>query len=254
LKRGVYILPNLITTGTIFGGFYAAVAIMKGNLKVACWAIFFAMVMDALDGKVARLSEATSSFGVQYDSLCDLVAFGVAPAMLLYFWALSRLGRTGWMLAFLYLTCGALRLARFNVQASHGPNTKSFTGLPIPAAAAVVATTYLFTHGGGAVHASATKFEVLLVAAIALCTAMLMVSNIPYVAFKEGIFNRRYPFMVLFCVILGVAVVLSEPTISLWVLAVGYASWGPVAWLVKGRRRAVGEDAVCSAEAEESQK
>ncbi len=250
MKRGVYILPNLITTGTIFGGFYASVAVLKGNLEVACWAIILSMIMDALDGKVARLTSATSSFGVQYDSLCDLVAFGVAPALLLYFWALERLGRAGWMLSFLYLTCGALRLARFNVQASHGPNTKSFTGLPIPAAAAVVATTYIFTHNS--VHIGAPKLEVLLVAVIAICTALLMVSNIPYVAFKEGIFNRRYPFIVLFCVILGIAVVLSEPKISLWIMAMIYASWGPVMWIAKGRKQAIINKTSCKVETEET--
>ncbi len=229
MRRGVYILPNLITTGTIFGGLYSAIAVLKGNLEVASWAIIFAMVMDALDGKVARMTGATSSFGVQYDSLCDLVAFGLAPALLAYAWALGRLGRTGWMLAFLYLTCGALRLARFNVQASHGPNTKSFTGLPIPGAAAVVATSYIFTHK--VVSIPSPQVEVLVVAAMVLCLAILMVSNVPYVAFKEGLFKRRYPFIVLFVVILGVVVVLSEPKVSLWVMAVSYALWGPASWL-----------------------
>ncbi len=248
MKRGVYILPNLITTGTIFGGLYAAIAVFKGDLMTASWAVIFSMFMDALDGKVARITGATSSFGVQYDSLCDLVAFGVAPALLAYGWALERLGRAGWMLAFLYLTCGALRLARFNVQASHGPNTKSFTGLPIPAAAAVVVTTYIFTHS--VVSISSAKLEVVIVAVLSVCTALLMVSNIPYLAFKEGLLNRRYPFIVLFCVILGIVVVLSEPKVSLWVMAISYASWGPLSW-AWGKRR--GSEATVEVELEEEE-
>ena len=246
MKRGVYILPNLITTGTMFGGVYAIIAVLKGHLEVACWAVIFAMFMDALDGKVARLTGATSSFGVQYDSLCDLVAFGVAPALIAYAWALGRLGRVGWTLAFLYLTCGALRLARFNVQAAHGPNTKSFTGLPIPAAAAVISTSYIFTHSVASIPNQ--KGEALIVAILALRTAMLMVSNLPYAAFKEGLLNRRYPFIVLFCVILGIVVVLSEPRVSLWVLAISYALWGPVSWMWRVKRGKVSDSSPCEVE------
>ena len=134
LKRGVYILPNLVTTGSLFAGFYGIVATMNGNYNLAAWFILISAIFDGLDGKVARLTGTTSRFGVEYDSLADLVAFGVAPGLLMYAWALKPFGKLGWLAAFLYVVCGALRLARFNVQVDT-VESKRFVGLPIPAAA-----------------------------------------------------------------------------------------------------------------------
>ena len=138
LKRGVYLLPNLVTTGGLFAGFYGIVATMKGDYQLAAWFILISAVFDALDGKVARLTGTTSRFGVEYDSLVDLVSFGVAPGLLMYSWALQPFGKFGWLAAFLYVVCGALRLARFNIQVNT-VESRRFVGLPVPAAAGMVA-------------------------------------------------------------------------------------------------------------------
>ena len=142
--RGVFLLPNLITTGSLFAGFYAIVAAMDGRFYAAAWAILVSLILDGLDGRVARMTKSTSGFGVQYDSLADLVAFGVAPGILVYLWALKHFKQFGWVATFLFVVCGALRLARFNVQqGSFDP--RYFNGLPIPAAAMMVATAMAFT-------------------------------------------------------------------------------------------------------------
>ena len=142
MKRGVYILPNLFTTGNLFCGFWSIISVFQEKYFYAAVAILLASVFDALDGKVARLSGATTKFGVQYDSLADLVSFGIAPALLAFSWALRPYGRFGWLAAFLFVVCGALRLARFNVQTASG-EVKYFKGLPIPAAASMIALTIL---------------------------------------------------------------------------------------------------------------
>ena len=139
LRKGVYILPNLFTTGTLFAGYYSIVSAMNGQYEKAAWFILIATVFDGLDGQVARMTNTTSRFGVEYDSLADLVAFGVAPGLLMYSWALTTFGKLGWLAAFLYVVCGALRLARFNVQVET-VESKRFVGLPIPSAAWMVAS------------------------------------------------------------------------------------------------------------------
>ncbi len=155
--RGVYLLPNLITSGSLFGGFYAIVAAMDGRFYAAAWAILVSMILDGLDGRVARMTKTTSGFGVQYDSLADLVAFGVAPGILAYLWALKDFKQFGWAAAFLFVVCGALRLARFNVQqGSFDP--RYFNGLPIPAAAMMVATTVAFYHEMGEMAPQGSRF------------------------------------------------------------------------------------------------
>ena len=148
LRRGVYLLPNLLTTGGLFAGFYSIVATMNGNYLVAGWFVLIAAVFDGLDGKVARMTNTTSKFGVEYDSLADLVAFGVAPGLMMYAWALKPFGKLGWLAAFLYVVCGALRLARFNVQITT-VESKRFVGLPIPAAAGMAASLVIFFHHMG---------------------------------------------------------------------------------------------------------
>ncbi|MFA5700406.1 MAG: CDP-diacylglycerol--serine O-phosphatidyltransferase, partial [Desulfuromonas sp.] len=180
LRKGVYILPNLITTGGLFAGFYGIIASMQQAYHVAAWFILISAVFDVLDGKIARLTGTTSRFGVEYDSLSDLVAFGVAPGILMYSWALEPFGRLGWLAAFLYVVCGALRLARFNVQANT-VESKNFVGLPIPAAACTVAAcVLLFYYLGGAGTIRMVSVVILIYA-----LAALMVSNITFYSFKD---------------------------------------------------------------------
>ena len=173
LRKGVYVLPSLITTGGLFAGFYSVIASLRGDFFVAAVAILVANVCDILDGRIARLTHTTSRFGIEYDSLADLVAFGVAPGILVYRWALEPWGSWGWLAASLYVTCGALRLARFNIQYDSAEK-RHFSGLPIPAAAEVIASTvllYCYLGGEGVTH----KHALLLLVTYGL--AGLMVSN-----------------------------------------------------------------------------
>jgi CDP-diacylglycerol--serine O-phosphatidyltransferase len=149
MKKGIYVLPNLFTTANLFAGFYSAIASMKGMYEIAAIAILIAVVLDSLDGRIARITHTTSRFGGEYDSLCDLVTFGVSPALLAYNWSLLAYGKWGWLAAFLFCVCGALRLARFNIQVSV-IDSRVFNGLPIPGGAAVIATAVLlFFYLGG---------------------------------------------------------------------------------------------------------
>lgn len=231
LRRGVYILPNLVTTGGLFAGFYGIVATMDGNYKLAAWFILVSAVFDVLDGKVARLTGTTSKFGMEYDSLADLVAFGVAPGLLMYSWALTSFGKFGWLAAFLYVVCGALRLARFNVQA-HTVESKRFIGLPIPAAAGMVAAcVLLFFYLGGA--GTIKQISVMLLIYV---LAFLMVSNFSYYSFKDPELVKRQPFSVLVIAIIFIIVIVAQPEIMLFTLGLLYIASGPTAALV-GRFR-----------------
>ncbi len=234
MKKGVYLFPNLFTTGNLFLGFYSIVASLKGRFDLAAWAIIGSMFFDMLDGKVARLMRATSSFGVQYDSLADLVSFGVAPGLLAYNWTLSPLGRVGWLIAFLFLTCGALRLARFNVQAGGGEGKGNFQGLPIPAAAAAVATTYLFISG---VHLFLPyRLVMAWVAVLMVALAFLMVSNVEYKAFKEVDPARRHPFGMLFLAVVLIFILAAEPHVSFFLFAMVYVFSGPLLFLLSSKK------------------
>jgi len=223
VRRGVHLLPNLLTSGSLFGGFYAIVAAFKGDYLIAAVAIFIAIFFDGVDGKVARLTKTTSRFGVEYDSLSDLVAFGVAPAVLVFTWALQPYGRFGWLAAFLYVACGALRLARFNVQLDT-VEPRSFRGLPIPMAAAVIAATVLLLHHLG--ETGETKHLVLLLMIYFL--AFLMVSNIHYPSFKNLELLKRKPFNALVAMTLTIVVVVAEPAIMLFIISSVYLLLGPV--------------------------
>ena len=223
MRRGVYILPNLFTTGNLFCGFWSIISVFDDKFFYAAVAILLASVFDALDGKVARLSGATSKFGVQYDSLADLVSFGIAPALLAFSWALRPYGRFGWLAAFLFVVCGALRLARFNVQTASG-EVKYFKGLPIPAAASMIALTILlYLHLAEKVWG---KDIVILVMIYIL--AFLMVSNIRYFSFKELDLAKRKPFSLFIFVVLSMIVIIMEPTIVLFGFALSYIFSGPV--------------------------
>jgi len=226
MKKGIYVLPNLFTTASLFSGFYSIIASMKGLYEVAAIAILVAAVLDALDGRIARMTNTTSKFGAEYDSLADLVSFGVAPAIMAYTWSLFAFGRWGWLVSFLFVTCGALRLARFNIQIGI-IDSKVFNGLPIPGAAAVVATGVLIYYKlGGVGH-----FNHLLVLISVMVLALFMVSNIKYYSFKDLNFFARKPFMSFVLIICVLIIVVAEPQIMIFTFTAGYSLSGPV-WLI----------------------
>jgi len=232
VRRGVYLLPNLLTTGGLFAGFYSIVATMNGNYLLAGWFVLIAAVFDGLDGKVARMTGTTSRFGVEYDSLADLVAFGVAPGLMMYAWALKPFGKLGWLAAFLYVVCGALRLARFNVQITT-VESKRFVGLPIPAAAGMSASLVIFFHHMGGTG-TIKKVSVLLLIYV---LAALMVSNLRYYAFKDPELVRRQPFGFLVLAIIFIIVIVAQPEIMLFTLACAYVASGPVGSVVTRFRK-----------------
>lgn len=240
MAKGVYLLPNLVTSGGLFCGFYAIISTFKEEYRLAAIAILIALVFDALDGRVARITKSSSRFGVEYDSLSDVVAFGVAPGVLAYRWALEPWGVWGWLAASLYVICGALRLARFNVQADV-VDKQSFVGLPIPAAAGVIATTilmYYFLGGEGTTN----KHITLLLLIYAL--AGLMVSTIPYFSFKELPLGRRQPFWLLILGIILIQLTIAEPQLMLFGIFASYALSGPIRAVVRlGRGSVPGEGA-----------
>ena len=223
MKKGIYVLTNLFTTANLFCGFYAAIASMKGMYEIAAVAILIAVVMDSLDGRIARMTHTTSRFGGEYDSLCDLVTFGVAPSLLVYNWSLLAYGKWGWLGAFLFCVCGALRLARFNVQIGV-IDSRIFNGLPIPGAAAVMATgVLLFYYLGGN-----GRFSNLSVMIVVIAHSLFMVSSIKYYSFKDLNFFSRKPFMSFVLIVLILVIVLAEPQIMMFTFAFGYSLSGPV--------------------------
>ncbi len=234
MRKGVYILPNLFTTGNLFCGFWAIVSVFQEKFFFAAIAILLACVFDVLDGKVARLSGATSKFGVQYDSLADLVSFGVAPALLAYSWALRPYGRFGWLAAFLFVVCGALRLARFNVMSASG-ETKYFKGLPIPAAASMIALTILLYLR--LIETGWVKDIVILVMIYVL--AFLMVSSIRYSSFKELNLAKRKPFSIFMFVVLSMIVIVMEPVLVLFGFILLYIFSGPVSVVMAWHKKRV---------------
>jgi len=233
----VYVLPNLFTTANLFFGFYSVIASLKGMYETAAIAILVAVVLDSLDGRIARMTHTTSRFGGEYDSLCDLVSFGVAPAIMMYNWSLFSFGKWGWMVAFLFVVCGALRLARFNVQVGI-IDGRVFNGLPIPGGAAVLATfILLFYYLGG--EGRYPSFPIMLgVAAVAL----FMVSSIKYYSFKDLNYFSRKPFMSFVMIVLILVVIAAEPQIMLFTFAFGYSLTGP-AWallkLIRGTQKSL---------------
>ncbi len=221
-RRGVYLLPNLFTTGNLLSGFYAIIAVFNADYVSAAVAILVATVFDSLDGRVARMTKTTSKFGVEYDSLADLVSFGVAPGLLIYSWALTNYGRIGWVAAFLFVACGALRLARFNVQVGTVEN-RYFVGLPIPAAAGLLAATVLFDDH---ILRLGAEMKPLLIVVMTYVLAFLMVSNIRYWSFKGIGFRDRRPFQVLVAAVLVVMLVTAAPQVMLFALFALYAASG----------------------------
>ena len=239
IKRGIYILPNLFTTGSLFAGFYSLVASLNGNFSTAAMWIFASAIFDGLDGKVARMTGTTSKFGVEYDSLADLVAFGVTPALMVYAWALRPFGRVGWLAAFLFVACGALRLARFNVQVNT-VESKRFVGLPIPAAASMVAATVLLFH-----HFEwPSSFKRLAIITLIYLLAFLMVSSFRYYSFKDPELIKKQPFGFLVLAIVLLIVVAAEPVVMVFSVMLIYVISGPVAFVLTWPRRRRLEKAV----------
>ena len=232
LRKGVYLLPNLFTTGGLFCGFYASVTTLQGDFRVAATAILIALIFDTLDGRIARMTKTSSHFGAEYDSLSDLVAFGVAPGLLAYRWALEPWGAWGWLAAALYVVCGALRLARFNVQIGV-VDKESFVGLPIPAAATVIATTiWMYYYLGGA--GATSKHVTLLLLVYVL--AGLMISTIRYASFKDLNLRDRQPFGLLVVGIILLQLTIAEPQIMLFAITGVYVLSGPVGMVFRLRK------------------
>lgn len=231
-KKGIYILPNLFTSCSLFGGCYAIIAATQARFDAAAIAILISSILDGLDGKIARFTKTTSRFGIEYDSLSDLVAFGVAPGLLVFEWSLKPFGRFGWLAVFLYIICGALRLARFNVQSS-SIESRHFKGLPIPGAAILIATAVLFTNSLGGLERNLHIFVIVAIYVL----SFLMVSTIDYWSFKELELFKQKPFNVLVAFILVFVVVAYKPALTLFLLASLYVFSGPTLQLYHLVRR-----------------
>ncbi len=234
LGRGIYLLPNLFTTASLFSGFYAIVAGMNGHFENAAIAIFISMILDGLDGRVARMTNTQSAFGAEYDSLVDMVAFGVAPALVAFSMNLSTLGNVGWIATFIYVAGAALRLARFNTQIEE-VDKRFFVGLPSPSAAAIVAGFVWIAHDyeqGG--------WLTLLTMVVVAAAGVLMVSNVKYHSFKDLDMKRRVPFTTVLIIVLIFAVIALEPALVLWGVFLLYTLSGPVNALL-GRNKVESE-------------
>lgn len=243
MRKGIYVLPNLITLSSMFAGFYSIIASLNSDYERAAWAIMIASVFDALDGWVARMTHTATRFGIEIDSLADVISFGVAPGVLVYTWTLSSFGRVGWLGSFFLVACGALRLARFNVQMG-STEKKHFTGLPIPASALVIATTVLayqelidiLEHLNLARIADAAGKDYW-VLALTFLLAGLMVSNITYHSLKEANLKQRRPFGMLVVMAAFLAVVAYHPALVLFLVSISYVLVGIAEALYKLMRK-----------------
>ncbi len=231
-QRGIYLLPNLFTTGAMFAGFYSITSALDGRFETSAISMFVAMILDGLDGRVARMTNTQSEFGVQYDSLSDMVSFGVAPGVVMYIWAFGSLGKLGLFAAFVHTAGGALRLARFNTQVEIA-DRRYFQGLPSPAAAAILAGALWISVELG-YDVESIKYGILV---LTICTGLLMVSNFRYSSFKEIDLKGRVPFVVAIVVMLGIGFVMAQAEIMLFVIALGYAISGPVITLLMLRKK-----------------
>ncbi len=220
-RKGVYILPNLFTLAALFGGFYAIVMAINGRFDLAAVGVFCAMILDSLDGRVARMTNTQSAFGEQMDSLSDMVSFGAAPALIAYVWALKGLGRWGWIAAFVYCACAALRLARFNVNTGV-VDKRYFQGLPSPAAAALVAG-FIWVMTDMGVPGSSLAWPMF---ALSLYAGLTMVTNVPFYSFKDVQMKRSVPFIVIVLIVLGIAVINIDPPIVMFSVFVVYGLSG----------------------------
>jgi CDP-diacylglycerol--serine O-phosphatidyltransferase len=220
-KKGVYILPNTLTLCGMFAGFFAILSAINGNFLNAAWAIVVANIFDGLDGWIARLTNTTTRFGIELDSLSDLVAFGVAPSIMMYKWSLVHFGRLGWAVGFLFVACGALRLARFNVQTG-APGSKAFKGMPIPAAATVLASVVIFYYE----FWTGMPEKSVLYPVLTILLSLLMVSTLRYHGIKEIDFRERKPFWFLIVFVLVLFVLYIHPSTAIFIFAMTYLGWG----------------------------
>ena len=231
---GIYLLPNLFTVGTMFAGFYAIIAAMKGRYEAAAIAIFVAFIMDGLDGQIARLLHVQSEFGAQLDSLSDMVGFGISPALVIYSWSLAIMGKIGWLAAFIYVACTALRLARFNVQIKK-VDKSYFQGLPTPPVAALVASIVwvcsIYNVTGESIAFPMTIVIILL--------GLLKVSTIRYRSFKDINLRNRVPFVIILSIVFILALIAFDPPDILLILSFLYVIFGPIEtlWSLNRRRQ-----------------
>jgi len=221
-RLGIYILPNIFTSLNLFCGFYAVIASIDGKFVASAIAIIIGVVFDIMDGKIARATNTTSKFGIEYDSLSDLISFGLAPGIMIYLWALKPLGRIGWLAAFLFMACGALRLARFNSQVGV-VSSDHFVGLPIPAGAGMLATTILFCHRFNTVG----QINPIFILVLLYILSFLMVSTVKYNSFKKPELFKKMNFNVLVAIILILIFIAAQPSIALFILGLAYVISGP---------------------------
>jgi CDP-diacylglycerol--serine O-phosphatidyltransferase len=237
IKKGIYVLPNLFTSASLFAGFYSIVATINADFHKAAWAIIISIFCDGADGRIARITHTTSKFGVEYDSLADLISFGLAPGILVYEWALRPFGKWGWSAAFLFVICGALRLARFNIQIDT-IESYTFNGLPIPASAGLVATTVLLFHE---LHHDIENTRHIALLLVIFLLGVLMVSNVKFVSLKELNLRRRKPFTVLLLIIIVLILIVNEPEITGFSIFALYVLHGPIRTFVLWRKGRLAE-------------
>ena len=234
-RKGIYLLPNLLTTASLFSGFFSIVSAINGNFIASGMALFAAQMLDGLDGRVARLTNSQSLFGAQYDSLCDVISFGLAPAIIVFLWGLDSLGQTGWVFSFFYLAAAALRLARFNTYI--GSEDTYFKGLPSPVASAMVVYFVWAMSSYGVQGEEVGSILAIFTAILTGCVSLLMVVNIPYYSFKEIELKKRVPFFSMLFVVFIFALISIDPPIVLALCAFVYVVSGPVIWAVKALRK-----------------
>jgi len=233
-RRGIYLLPNLFTTAALFAGFYAITAALNHHFELAAIAIFVAMILDGMDGRVARMTNTQSAFGAEYDSMADMISFGAAPALVVYIWSLAGLGKLGWVAAFVHCAGAALRLARFNTQIGTA-DKRFFQGLPSPSAAAILAG-FVWLCAQYEIDGS-SLLVVYTVAVLAIATGLLMVSNFRYYSFKDVDLRGRMPFLKAIIIMLAFAVGFANPPLTLFLFFLGYAISGPAVTLISLRRK-----------------
>ena len=230
-RRGIYLLPNLLTTASLFSGFFSIISAINGNFIASGMALFAAQMLDGLDGRVARLTNSQSLFGAQYDSLCDVISFGLAPAIIVFLWGLDSMGQTGWVFSFFYVAAAALRLARFNTHI--GAEDSYFKGLPSPVASAMVVYFVWAMSSYGVQGEEVGRILAILTALLTGLVSLLMVVNVPYYSFKEIELKKRVPFFSMLFVVFIFALISIDPPIVLACLAFAYILSGPLMWAMK---------------------
>ena len=234
-RKGIFLLPNLLTSASLFSGFYSIISAIQGDFISAGMAIFAAQVFDGLDGRIARLAKAESKFGAQYDSLCDVISFGLAPSISVFLWGLQSLGQAGWIFSFLFVAAAALRLARFNTNL--GSESKFFKGLPSPVAGAAVAY-YVWTLSSLGIQEGMVDFQLALFSGCFVSlVSILMVINLPYYSFKDISLKKRVPFFAILIAVSIFALISIDPPLILLICAVTYILSGLVVWVIKGLKK-----------------